>query len=86
MIQVSGGSAPDTTTAIAAVHAAVAGLDVAAADAIHDCFSVLTSHINRLEIDKTALAQALQASQVQILLLSLHTRNSALSIAAAYKA
>ncbi len=63
-IQVAGSSAPDTTTAIAAVHAAVAGLDVAAADAIHHCFSVMTSHIQRLELDKTALAQALQASQV----------------------
>ncbi len=64
LFQVTGASASDTTTAIAAVHAAVSAIDVAAADAMHHCFSVMSSHIQRLQTDQAATVQALQASQV----------------------
>ena len=80
VLQVSTSSSSETTSAIAAAHAAVAGLDVAAADAIHNCFSVMTSHIQRLERDRTSLAQALRASQVPILSPTLHDRGFAPSI------
>lgn len=66
-VQVAGASASDTTPAIAAVHAAVSAIDVAAADAVHHCFSVMSSHIQRLQVDQAATVQALQASQVSIL-------------------
>ena len=66
-VQVAGASASDTIPAIAAVHAAVSAIDVAAADAVHNCFSVLSSHIQRLQVDQAATVQALQACQVSIL-------------------
>ena len=62
--QVAGAANSETAPAIAAVHAAISAVDVAAADAVHHAFTVITSHMQRVQQDQAALAQALQASQV----------------------
>ena len=47
--QVAGAANSETAPAIAAVHAAISAVDVAAADAVHHAFTVITSHMQRVQ-------------------------------------